>query len=98
MNIVAFTGVLTRDAEVVDIPGSGDACRFHVAVSDGEGRQTIWISVTILGKLAAAVLDDLWAGQIVTVHGSLDYRAPDAGGPTLVRAKNVIPHLVGEPQ
>ncbi|EGT3656557.1 single-stranded DNA-binding protein [Clostridioides difficile] len=77
MNNVVLIGRLTKDPELKYIPGSGTAVStFSIAVDrdyikkDGT-KETDFIPVEIMGKLAEVCANNLNKGRLVAVQGSI---------------------------
>lgn len=77
MNNVAMIGRLTKDPELKYIPGSGTAVStFTIAIDrdyikkDGN-KETDFIPVEVMGKLAEVCANNLTKGRLIGVEGSI---------------------------
>lgn len=77
MNNTTLIGRLTRDPELKYIPGSGTAVStFTIAVDrdyikkDGT-KETDFIPIEVMGKLAEVCANNLGKGRLVAVEGSI---------------------------
>lgn len=77
MNNVILIGRLTKDPELKYIPGSGTAVStFTIAVDrdyvkkDGT-KETDFIPVEVMGKLAEVCANNLEKGRLIAVQGSI---------------------------
>lgn len=99
MNQVVLVGRTTRDAELRYIPGSGTpVATFTIAIDrdyvkkDGS-KDTDFIPVEVMGKVAEFVAKHITKGRLVAVHGSLKvdqyYKDDEKRTFTKVAAKSV---------
>ena len=100
-NVFSFTGTVGRDAEVRYLPSGRAVLNVRVAnnVGFGDKQQTLWLQVTLWGKLAEGNLKDyLKKGQQVFVSGELtqrEYQANDGSTKASLELNATILELVG---
>jgi hypothetical protein len=92
MNSLTFTGVVTKEPVAKDL-GQGLTLNFHVASGSGAGRGDLWFMVSVNGREAERVEDEIWRGQVVTVFGAIELNPHPIMNAITVRAKKVIPHI-----
>lgn len=95
MNHISLTGVVTKTHGTRDHEHQGAQLTFHVADSC-DGFDDTWFIVMANGKLAKAITDDIWAGQIVTVFGRIRMPNQQGNGAILVHAKEIVAHILEE--
>ncbi|HDO9742086.1 TPA: single-stranded DNA-binding protein [Clostridioides difficile] len=86
MNSVILIGRLTKDPELKYIPGSGTAVStFTIAVDrdyikkDGT-KETDFIPIEVMGKLAEVCANNLGKGRLVAVEGSIKVNSYEKDG------------------
>ncbi|HBG7257399.1 single-stranded DNA-binding protein [Clostridioides difficile] len=86
MNSVILIGRLTKDPELKYIPGSGTAVStFTIAVDrdyikkDGT-KETDFIPIEVMGKLAEVCANNLGKGRLVAVEGSIRVNSYEKDG------------------
>ncbi|HAU4827882.1 single-stranded DNA-binding protein [Clostridioides difficile] len=86
MNSVILIGRLTKDPELKYIPGSGTAVStFTIAVDrdyikkDGT-KETDFIPIEVIGKLAEVCANNLGKGRLVAVEGSIKVNSYEKDG------------------
>ena len=74
MQRLTFTGRLTREPELRELPDGGTVCKLRLAVDDmARGRETGYINVSTFGKPGEAAAQVLSTGWLVAVDGRLEY-------------------------
>ena len=86
MNSVILIGRLTKDPELKYIPGSGTAVStFTIAIDrdyikkDGT-KETDFIPIEVMGKLAEVCANNLGKGRLVAVEGSIRVNSYEKDG------------------
>lgn len=76
MNVLNFTGGLSRDAETRFTPGGDAITSFGVALSSGYGDKkiTTWLNATIFGKRGESLAPYLKKGAQVAISGEFTAR------------------------
>jgi single-strand DNA-binding protein len=91
INVVTFTGRLTRDAVRKSLPSGAMVVQFDIANNYGYGdyAKTAFFTVNLWGKSGDGVAPYLLKGQLVGVTGSLEVQTWDSQSGEK-RQKNVI--------
>lgn len=73
MQIIHISGFLSRDPELATTRGGDEICRLNVPVKQGwgENEKTNWFRVSVWGKRAKSLADNLRKGVKVNVVGEL---------------------------
>jgi single-strand DNA-binding protein len=101
-NVLSFTGIIGKDAEVRYLPSGQAVLSVNVAnhIGFGDKRQTIWVRVTLWGKRAEGELKNhLLKGREIFVSGELtttEYTANDGTRKTQLELNANIIDLVGK--
>ena len=101
-NVISFSGVVGRDAEVRVTPSGQSVLNVTVAnnVGYGDRQKTLWMQVSLWGKRAEGTLQQyLKKGQHVFISGELtqeEYQANDGTTKSSLRVNANILDLVGK--
>ena len=91
MQIIHISGFLSRDPELATTRGGDEICRLNVPVKQGwgENEKTNWFRVSVWGKRAKSLADNLRKGVKVNVVGELTIGEYDGKPQYDVRALDV---------
>jgi single-strand DNA-binding protein len=73
-NQCSFIGRLGRDPELNYTPNGKSVTKFSLAVDQGKGQETLWLTIICWNDLAERMNEYLTKGQLVFVQGRLVVR------------------------
>jgi single-strand DNA-binding protein len=86
----SFTGRLTRDSELRSLPSGSNVCELRIAFDQrAEKQPTGYFDVCVYGTYADTCAS-LTKGQLVGVHGRIEYREWEASDGSRRSAHRVI--------
>jgi single-strand DNA-binding protein len=73
-NQCSFIGRLGKDPELNYTPNAKPVTKFSLAVDQGKGQDTLWLTIVCWNELAERMHEYLQKGQLVFVQGRLVMR------------------------
>jgi single-strand DNA-binding protein len=92
LNVVSFTGRLTKDPEMKTLPSGTTLVTFDIANNTGWGqyKKTIFLTCNVWGKIGSGIFPYLKKGKNVAVTGTLEVQEWTGNADGLKHSKNVI--------
>src|SRR5437763_16206043 len=91
LNQCSFIGRLGKDPEMNYTPSGKAVTKFSLAVDQGKGQDTLWLTIVCWNDLAERMHEYLSKGQLVVVQGRLVQRS----SVEKTHVKRVAPERIG---